>query len=133
MGAWGVKYFDNDDAGDFMGDLAESRDWSTVTAALNAAIAVGDEYLEAPERGAAIAAAAVVANRKAGLEVSDFPDDLVVIGNLGPPTSDIVGLALKAVARVQTEPSELLGLWAEADQVAEWLTTLSALDRALSI
>jgi hypothetical protein len=132
MGAWGFKYFDNDDAGDFMGDLAESRDWSTVIAALNAAIAVGNEYLEAPEAGSAVAAAAVVANRRARLEVSDFPDDLVVIGNLGPPTPDIVELALKAVVRVRTEPSELLGLWAESDQAAEWLTTLSALDRALS-
>jgi hypothetical protein len=131
MGAWGIKYFDNDDAGDFVVALAAHPTWSTIEAVLEAALTAGGDYLEVPEAAAAVAAAAIVAHKKAGLAVSDFPDDLAAIAALGAPSQSIVELALRALSRVQQEPSELLGLWEEGGSGSEWIATLTALEQAL--
>jgi len=132
MGAWGIKYFDNDDAGDFMGGLSDAPVWSTVKSAFDAVAAIGDEYLESPEASAAVAAAAVVAHKKTGLVVTTFPEDLDVLVNLGTPPQELVKFALQVLDRVQREPSELPELWDEAGEKEAWIATLTSLSEALS-
>lgn len=62
MGAWEIGNFDNDDAMDWLGGLADSDDDSPVSLILEAVSeADGDEYLEAPDCACALAAAEVVA------------------------------------------------------------------------
>src|SRR3954470_16325508 len=64
MGAWGSGPFDNDDAADLAGDLAEPTESASVVAALGDALlaaTAGEEYIDAPEMSRAIAAAAIVA------------------------------------------------------------------------
>ena len=59
MGAWGIGNFDNDDAADWVYELAESDGTDVLVAALEGATSEG--YLEAPVSCAALAAAEVVA------------------------------------------------------------------------
>ncbi|MEW2417484.1 DUF4259 domain-containing protein [Streptomyces sp. NPDC046866] len=114
MGTWGTGPFDNDTAADFSGDLdeaaADEREGIVRGALLRVIGTAG--YLEAPESDHAVAAAALVAAQSPGGE----PAHPVY----GPeePLPDLTGLrdlALQALDRVMTEPSELMDLWAEAD------------------
>ncbi|MER7000573.1 DUF4259 domain-containing protein [Streptomyces sp. NPDC000410] len=129
MGTWDVGPFDNDTAADFCGDLdeaaAEEREGiirSTLTGVIDT---VG--YLEAPESEEAVAAAALVAAQCLGGE----PADPVY----GPeePLPDLTGLrdlALQALDRVVTEPSELIDLWTESDG-GPWRATINRLRNTL--
>jgi hypothetical protein len=56
MGTWSVEPFGNDDAVDWADELKESNDPSLVQEAIDAVLAVGDEYLEAPDAAVAVAA-----------------------------------------------------------------------------
>lgn len=60
MGAWGVGSFENDDAGDFLGDVTDSGDLSLIREALDNVL-TSTEYVEAPDACMAIVAAEVVA------------------------------------------------------------------------
>jgi hypothetical protein len=61
MGTWLVDSFGNDDACDWADGLEEVSDLSLVEDAINAVLAFGNEYVEAPEATAAIAAIEVIA------------------------------------------------------------------------
>jgi len=92
MGAWSHESFGNDDACDWVAQLEECNDLSFVESTLDALLAVGDDYLEAPEASQAIAAAEVVARLR---------------GNLG--TQDAYSKDVDAwVGRVRLKPSPLL-------------------------
>ncbi|MEV7394149.1 MULTISPECIES: DUF4259 domain-containing protein [unclassified Streptomyces] len=114
MGTWDVGPFDNDTAADFGGDLDEAAAGEREGIVRAAFVCVIDtaDYLEAPASDVAVAAAALVAAQCPGGE----PADPVY----GPkePLPDLTGLrelALRALDRVMTEPSELLELWDEPD------------------
>ncbi|MGW7427788.1 DUF4259 domain-containing protein [Streptomyces sp. NPDC054813] len=114
MGTWDVDPFDNDTAADFGGNLDEAAAGERKGIVRSALTRVIDTaaYLEAPECEEAIAAAALVAPQCPGGE----PTDPVY----GPeePLPDLTGLrdlALQALDRVLTEPSELMDPWAESD------------------
>ncbi|MFD9573191.1 DUF4259 domain-containing protein [Streptomyces sp. NPDC059982] len=129
MGTWDIGPFDNDTAADFGGDLDEaaaSEREGVVRGTLTHAIdTVG--YLEAPESERAVAAAALVASQCPGGEAADpiyGPED---------PLPDLTGLrdlALQALDRVMTEPSELMDLWAESDG-GRWRANIRGLQKAL--
>ncbi|MFE7571864.1 DUF4259 domain-containing protein [Streptomyces sp. NPDC057539] len=129
MGTWDVGPFDNDTAADFGGDLDEvaaSEREGIVRSALTRVIDTA-AYLEAPESEAAVAATALVAAQCPGGE----PTDPIY----GPeePLPDLTGLrdlALQALDRVMTEPSELLDLWAESDG-APWRANIRRLQNVL--
>ena len=128
MGAWGAGYFDNDDAGDFISEVADGGGWSFVRVTLEtAAMSAPDQYLELSQGRAAIAAAALFAQKIGKLVATDFPDDLEVIATL-PPPPDLNALALAALARVRGENSEIVDLW-EGDE--GWRSTLDVLEAAL--
>ncbi|MFG2960911.1 DUF4259 domain-containing protein [Streptomyces sp. NPDC048291] len=125
MGTWDVGPFDNDTAADFCDDLDEAAAGERegiVRGILTRVIDTAGD-LEAPESEQAVAAAALVAAQCSGGE----PADPVY----GPeePLPDLTGLrdlALQALDRVMTDPSELMDLWAESDG-GPWRATIRRL------
>ncbi|MFJ3921559.1 DUF4259 domain-containing protein [Streptomyces sp. NPDC090022] len=114
MGTWDVGSFDNDTAADFCDDLDEAaageREGIVCGILTRVIDTAGDLDARASEQ--AVAAAALVAAQCPGGE----PADPVY----GPeePLPDLTGLrdlALQALDRVMTDPSELMDLWAESD------------------
>ncbi|MFC7265736.1 DUF4259 domain-containing protein [Streptomyces lutosisoli] len=129
MGTWDVGPFDNDTAADFGGDLDEvaaGEREGIVRSALTRVIDTA-AYLEAPESEVAVAATALVAAQCPGGE----PADRIY----GPeePLPDLTGLrdlALQALDRIMTEPSELMDLWAESDG-GPWRANIRRLQNVL--
>ncbi|MEU9083537.1 DUF4259 domain-containing protein [Streptomyces sp. NPDC048357] len=114
MGTWDVGPFDNDTAADFGGDLDEAAAGEREGIVRSALTRVIDTaaYLEAPESEVAVAATALVAAQCPGGEPAD------PIYGPEEPLPDLTGLrdlALQALDRIMTEPSELMDLWAESD------------------
>ncbi|MEU6815494.1 DUF4259 domain-containing protein [Streptomyces sp. NPDC046860] len=129
MGTWDVGPFDNDTAADFCGDLDEAAAGERegiVRGALTRVIDTVD-YLEAPESEVAVAAAALVAAQCPRGEPADpvyGPEELL------PDLSGLRDLARQALDRVMTEPSELMGLWAESGG-ATWRANVRQLQSVL--
>lgn len=129
MGTWDVGPFDNDTAADFGGDLDEAAAGergdivrSTLTRVIDT---VG--CLDAPESEEAVAAAALVAAQCPGGEPADRvygPEEPL------PDLTSLRDLALQALDRVLTEPSELMELWDESDG-GPWRANISRLQNVL--
>ncbi|MHA5052508.1 DUF4259 domain-containing protein [Streptomyces sp. SD15] len=129
MGTWDVGPFDNDTAADFCGDLDEAAagEREGIVRGILTHVIDAAGYLEAPESEQAVAAAALVAAQCPGGE----PADPVY----GPeePLPDLTGLrdlALQALDRVMTDPSELMDLWAESDG-GPWRASIRCLQNVL--
>ncbi len=132
MGAWGHSYFENDDAADFAGDLADNPSWETVRGALRSVAQSGDDdYVEAPDACIAIAAAATVAIAANKLKLRP-EDESYATGalKLRSPPQELFTLALGAIGRVRRPASELLDLWSEGD-ASIWCARLDELEAAL--
>nr|WP_053914190.1 DUF4259 domain-containing protein [Streptomyces sp. TP-A0875] len=130
MGTWDVGPFDNDTAADFSYTLDEAAADARAGIILGTLTHVIDTagYLEAPESEEAVAAAALVAAQCPEGE----PTDPVY----GPeePLPDLTGvrdLALQALDRVMTEPSELMDLWDESNG-GPWRTHIRNLRNVLT-
>ncbi|MFD6888111.1 DUF4259 domain-containing protein [Streptomyces sp. NPDC059957] len=129
MGTWDVGPFDNDTAADFGGDLDEvaaGEREGIVRSALTRVIDTA-AYLEAPESEVAVAAAALVGAQCPGGEPAD------PIYGPEEPLPDLTGLrdlALQALDRIMTEPSELMDLWAESDG-GPWRANIRRLQNVL--
>ncbi|MFJ2825854.1 DUF4259 domain-containing protein [Streptomyces toxytricini] len=130
MGTWDFGPFDNDTAADFCDDLDEAalgEREGGVRGILTRVIDSAGGYLEAPDSDRAVAAAALVAAQCPGGE----PGHPVY----GPeePVPDLTGLrdlALQALDRVMTEPSEMMELWAGSDG-APWRASIRRLQNVL--
>jgi len=122
--------FDNDDALDFVNDLAASRDGDFLATTLRAALDA--RYLELPEAAAAVAAAEVVA-AAAGLPAADLPSEVVGwVVQHGPGLPEgLTQHASDAIERIERD-SELRDLWYESGAPHEWLTAIADLRRRLS-
>ena len=127
MGAWGINTFENDDASDWLGEFCDEPSEDLLFDAFAAVNDIGDEYLEAPESSAALAAAEVVAALfgKPSATLTDEAQECVRNFKL-KPTDELRAAAQKAVARVQTD-SELKELWDESDDAAQWQATVQDL------
>lgn len=129
MGAWGHGPFENDDAGDWIGELEDANDfWAFVRSTLDSIASAGDEYLEAPDCSMTVAAAEVVAaslGRPVDEEVQAW-----VSGQSAAPT-EIVDLARRAVGAIKSK-SELRELWEEGDGFEEWLASMKDLEARLA-
>ncbi|MFC9424625.1 DUF4259 domain-containing protein [Streptomyces sp. NPDC056987] len=129
MGTWDVGPFDNDTAADFCGALdgaAADERKSIVRGALTRVIDTAD-HLEVSESEVAVAAAALVAAQCPGGEPADpvfGPEELL------PDFTGMRDLALQALDRVMTEPSELMELWDESDG-APWRANVRQLQNVL--
>ena len=118
MGAWDATIFGNDTACDWAYGLEAVDDLSLIEQTLQAALDVGEEYLDASEAEEALAAAEVVAGllgrwgvRSAYTEPAEAWVQRVQL----KPSQELTHKAVQAADRVLAEPSELLELWAEAD------------------
>jgi hypothetical protein len=130
MGTWATGPFDNDEAMDFVGDLAEAPAWRTVVQMLDHVTKTAG-YLEAPEGEIAVAAAAIVAASVGAVTIlPDSHQDLKAA--LGAPPAGAVALARAALARVVAPASELDEFWQEGDGHDAWLTQIAALQTTLS-
>lgn len=131
MGTWGIGHFDNDTAADWCGSLddtsLEARQ-GLVHDTLAGAVDTTDE-LDADDAAEAVAAAALVA--------AQFPGGELAHPHYGPdePLPDLTGLralALQALDRVVTEPSELLELWEESGEDNLWQSGIDRLRTVLA-
>ena len=121
MGAWGLRFDQNDDAADWLAEFADEPSWEAVDSALSACSA---EYVEAPECSMALAAAEVVA---AGLGSPSSDLDEAVLEWATGNSSGAAGrrqAAQVALARIRDD-SELNELWQEADEYADWQASVN--------
>jgi len=114
MGAWGSGSFENDDALDFVETLKREGQ-AAIRATLENVTRLGaQEYLEAPEACAAIAASEVIAAAHDG-KVSELPEDTrswVQVHGSSLANTPLLELAQRALERIMVQ-SELKDLWEE--------------------
>lgn len=123
MGAWGERAFDNDTAGDWSDGLEEVDDLSYVEAAFDEVESAADDYLEADEASAALAACEVLA-RLLGHpgyhdSYTESVDRWVAAHPLKPPP-DLLQRASSVIDRILGEQSELRELWETGNRDDEW-------------
>jgi hypothetical protein len=134
MGAWDVDTFDNDTACDWILELESTSDLSCVRQALDAVVEVGDEDLDSDEACRALAACEVIARLKGNWGKRDAYTERVdkwVEAHPQTPPPDLVTLALSAIDRIRTEPSELLELWEESS-AEKWQASVDDLRRRVA-
>ena len=123
MGTWDVGPFDNDTAADF-GNAPENERENMIRHALTRAVDTTD-YLDSDTAVHAVAAAALVA--------AQCPGGQPVTTAYGPDhpiphlAADLRALAVQALDRVETAPSELLELWEETTTPGPWRATIDHL------
>jgi septation ring formation regulator EzrA len=134
MGAWDTDPFGNDTACDWAYSLEESEDFDLIEEALSKIEEAGDEYIEAPDAEEAIAAADTLARLKGKFYVknshTEAVDEWVAEQQLTVP-QDMIDLALHAIERIQSKPSELRELWEESDDFKAWKKHLDDLKKRL--
>lgn len=122
MGAWGFEFNENDGAKDFLGDLTESRDWSSVAAFLTDYVDNGG-YDDADQAIAASELVAAAIGKPSPLLEGELAtwatQHSVDAAALRPIAANAVKLALSN--------SELNELWSEAEEYSDWQTTLGDL------
>ena len=129
MGAWGAGSFDNDDAGDWVWELADA-DTSILEDAF-ARVIEADDDLEAPDCSVGVAAAEVVAALRRR-PADQIPEEVAAfvtrIGEL--PSADLISASLQALKRIKTK-SELQELWDKSETRTEWHEALAELEGRL--
>ncbi|MER6391547.1 DUF4259 domain-containing protein [Streptomyces sp. NPDC001523] len=132
MGTWDVGPFDNDTAADFCASLDEAVDADRPGLVRDALVRVldADDPLDQHLAVEAVAAAALVTVQCPGGRpvTSAYGPDLPVPAL----PADLRDMAVRALDRVQSEPSELRELWAETDRYPHWLHSLRLLRRVLT-
>ncbi|MFI6639493.1 DUF4259 domain-containing protein [Streptomyces sp. NPDC050504] len=133
MGTWDVGPFDNDTAADWCGSLDDALPEAREGLIRDALVVTVDtaDYLDSDFAAQAVAAAALIAAQCPGGDPVDSaygPDGTV------PALADLAGLrtlALRALDRVTTEPSEMLELWEESAD-GPWHASIGRLRGALA-
>ena len=130
MGAWSHESFGNDDACDWVAELAESDGLELIASTLDTVVANGDKYLETPEASRAIAAAEAVARLQGHFGMRDGHsepvDEWVGRVKLMPPES-LARTARQVLERILVAPSELLQIWGEAEDGDAWFEAVKDL------
>lgn len=112
--------FGNDDAADWVGDLADGGTTDQVEDLLREVAGLSlDDYLEAGQGAEALAAAELVAVALGrGLPPNPYSESGVAWVAQHPEVAKLQSVAKAAVERVRADESELLELWQEADPSA---------------
>ena len=130
MGAWAAGSFDNDDAGDWVWELAVAEDTSILAEALPR-VTDADGCLEAPDCSISIAAAEVVAALRQRPATNTPVEVFAFVTRMGaPPSPALVSAALAALKRIKTK-SELQSLWDDNESRAEWHQAVAELEGRL--
>lgn len=113
MGAWGTGIFDNDDASDWIGELANADGSDILSASIDAVTNAGD-YLEAPEGSRLLCACEVIA-ALGSQPATNLPDEVRqwVKSNETLDIDALIPVAVQAIERMLGENSELNQLWQE--------------------
>ena len=122
MGAWGVRAFENDTAGDWAYELADVDDLSAVEQALGEVEEAGTGYLEQDAAANALAACELLARLRGQRGYSDPSTESVdawVASHRITASSEQVARAVAVLDRVLAPDSELCELWDETDG-SEW-------------
>ena len=123
MGAWDFDPFGNDTACDWKYTLEETEDLSLIESTIQKIHDGGTEYLDASDAEEAIAAADTLARLKGHFYVqnayTESLDEWVSNHKIVPP-QQLIDSALKALERIQSDPSELLELWQESEDFDAW-------------
>ena len=134
MSAWGTGIFENEAAGAFALEVAEGGGVKAVEQAFDRVLSAGDAYLEAAPAEQALAAADIVV-RMRGLPVPATEYAATVdawIAAARPEVSpDLREKAKRAIARILTEPSQLLETWIEAGQYPAFASAVAAVSESL--
>ncbi|WP_328400391.1 DUF4259 domain-containing protein [Streptomyces sp. NBC_00390] len=132
MGTWDTGHFDNDTAADFSGmldDAAESERPGVLRETLLRTTGTED-YLDSDEAVEAVAAAALIAAQCPGGDAVTTPYGPDEPIPALPP--DLRRLAVQALDRTLTEPSELMDLWDETPHGESWRAGIARLRRVLA-
>jgi len=127
--AWGPGPFDNDDASDFADVVGAADDLGAVEAALDKALAVGgDTPLDVATGAKAVAAAEILtllANRPN--DEMEYPDEVEewAAESEHEPDEALLAKASRALDRVSSAPSELLELWSQSEDFADWQAAIA--------
>jgi hypothetical protein len=132
MSVWGAGIFENDDALDWIYDLADSGSFSRVVSALDVILKNKDAIPEISDCRIALAAAEIVASMS-GDPSSELPEEAEEwIGENILEDEKIrekAELAVKLILR----QSELKNKWENSANFQEWQATLSNLQKRLEI
>jgi hypothetical protein len=134
MGAWGSGVFENDTACDFAASVAKGDDLAVLERALDRVLASKGNYLEAPDAAEGLAAADVVARLKGhpGIQTAYTASiDAWVERSQSAPSEELVEKSRRSIARILTEPSELLDLWRESEEFEAWKRAVEDLSARL--
>ncbi len=129
MGTWSAGSFGNDDAQDWVGDFLDKPGLPLVIQALTTvADADADEYLEASECAAAIAAAEIMAALN-NHPNSELDEELAAWISQQNEASDpqLAALAIRAIQRIRIN-SEMKDLWEETEDDTEFQASLQDLE-----
>ncbi len=133
MGAWDAGPFDNDMALDFVGDVAEASDVPALLSGAMNAVVHTESYIEAPDMCEAIAAAALVAARHAGLDTGSLAASDALSAATFVASPELRAIALRTLERALEErDNELYDLWADSADPGSFRTALGPYQRALS-
>jgi Domain of unknown function (DUF4259) len=130
MGAWGSGIFENDTACDFAAAVSDGGGISLVDQALDRVLACGSNNLEAPEAEECLAAAEIIARLKGGAG-NETPYtasiDAWIKGSRAAVPAEIIEKAKLAIARVLSQPSEIVELWTDSDDFDGWKRNVEGL------
>jgi hypothetical protein len=136
VGTWFVDSFGNDDACDWADGLEEVHDLSLIEDTLNAVLAFGNEYIEAPESTAAIAAIEVLARLQGNWgerSAYSMSVDMWVEEHKLQPSSALVQKAHLVIERILSDNSELNELWQEGEDYQAWLAAVAELKGRIKV
>jgi hypothetical protein len=132
MGAWDNGVFDNDDAADWMNELAAAHGLEILSNAIYAVVNAAD-YIEAPEGSRFLCTCEVIVAFN-GNPSTNLPDDVRqwVKNHEALDTSMLIPVALQAIDRILGDNSELKQLWEENEQdYPAWQETVLSIKRSL--
>jgi Domain of unknown function (DUF4259) len=132
MGTWAADSFGNDDAADWAFELTGCTDLSVIERAIESVLTddPSDNYIEAPTAAEAIAAIETLARLQGNWgERSSYTapmDAWVEAVRLAVPPA-LAAQAVRALDRIVGPSSELHELWAESEELDEWLASVADL------
>ena len=131
MGAWGAGAFENDAARDFAFAVCDGGGVTVIEDAFDHVLDADDDDLEAPTAEEAIAAAAIVARLKDGVPLTDNRLEGWIAQDRPTTSPNLIAKASACLQRAITAPSELLDLWQDTEEFADFQAGVDDLLRRL--
>jgi hypothetical protein len=134
MGTWGTGIFENDTSCDFAAAVASGGGMRALDDAIERVLLSEGNYLEAPDAAEGLAAAEIIARLRGGngsqTAYTAALDDWIKEAQVQVP-DELVDRAKRAISRILSEPSELLELWTESEELDGWKGAIAAITQRL--